>query len=129
MARERSHSKSSRGVGDSHESGACRYLQRHGLKLVKRNYYCQLGEIDLVMTDASQFLVFIEIRYRRNLAFGDPIATITASKQRKCRLAASHFLSTHPRLQHLACRFDVVGVSPSATTGKLQYEWISHAFV
>ncbi|WP_292746923.1 YraN family protein, partial [Methylophaga sp. UBA3191] len=50
--------------GKQAEQLACNYLEKQGLKLVQRNFYCRRGEIDLIMQD-GQTLVFIEVRYRR----------------------------------------------------------------
>lgn len=81
------------------------------------------------MTESGQFLVFVEVRFRRQNKFGGAIASVTYRKQRKIRLAASHFLTASPQLAHLACRFDVVGVSPTPGSGSMHYEWIRNAFM
>jgi len=114
--------------GRQHEVQACRYLQKQGLTLLCRNYLCRLGEIDLVMTERDQFLVFIEIRFRQSDQFGGAIASVTHHKQRKVRLAAAHFLAAHPQLSHYACRFDVVGVSRSGNSNVSKFDWIQQAF-
>lgn len=116
-------------TGTRQEQRACLYLQHQGLVLLQSNYLCKLGEIDLIMTEASQFLIFVEVRYRRQHAFGDAVATVDHRKQRKIRLAAAHFLTTHPRLSHFACRFDVVGVSLSNCQGEMHFDWIRDAFM
>ncbi|GJM13106.1 MAG: UPF0102 protein [Pseudohongiella sp.] len=117
--------------GHAQESKAARYLRAQGLKLLSRNYRSRYGEIDLIMRD-SHVLVFVEVRYRRGELFGDAIDSVTASKQNKLRLAATHYLQSHPRLQHCACRFDVIGLSQpdGSTAAKLEvrFEWIKNAF-
>lgn len=119
----------SRRFGDFQERQASKFLQRQGLQLLCRNYQCRQGEIDLVMQDTSGFLVFIEIRFRRQRHYGDPVATIDVRKQRKIRHAAASFLQANPRLAHLPCRFDVVGISPAADRQGNRFEWIRSAFV
>jgi len=114
--------------GSQHEAQACRFLEKQGLVLIYRNYLCRLGEIDLIMTDCDQFLVFVEVRFRRQAKFGGAIASITHQKQRKLRLAASHFLMTHRAFSNSICRFDVVGISQTRPSDQIQFEWIQQAF-
>ena len=114
--------------GNRQEKYAARYLRQQGLKLLKSNYLCQLGEIDLIMLDSQQQLIFIEVRYRSQELFGSAIESITNRKQTKIRLTATHFLLAHPQYNHLACRFDVIGITPSSIGHISEIEWIKNAF-
>ena len=40
------------------EDDAARFLERHGLRIVGRNYRTRLGEIDLIARD-GEWLVFV----------------------------------------------------------------------
>ena len=120
---------SKRLFGESQEKQAANYLRKRGMKIVQRNYYCRLGEIDLIMLDSTQQLVFVEVRFRRRDHFGSAIESIGPSKQRKIRRTASHFLLTHPQFGNLTCRFDVIGISPSMTSDAPRYDWIKSAFI
>ena len=106
------------------EDYVCRYLKRHGLKLLQRNYQCRGGEIDSVMLDGS-ILVFVEVRFRKTARFGSALESVDHRKQSRIIHAASHFLQ-NASVPHTGCRFDVVGVSP----GEKEYtvEWIKNAF-
>lgn len=115
-------------LGRSKEHLALRYLRARGLKLICRNHFAKTGEIDLIMTDRATTLVFIEVRYRRNNVYGSPLATITASKQRKIRHAAAHFLALHPQYYTLNCRFDAVGISAVEGDPNGKIEWVENAF-
>ena len=114
--------------GKKQEQDAARYLQKCGLKLLDTNYQCQLGEIDLVMVDTQQQLVFVEVRYRSQETFGSAIESVTPGKQRKICLTAAHYLIAHPQYTHLACRFDVIGLTPSSIHNVPEIEWIKNAF-
>lgn len=114
--------------GKKQESLAAAYLAEKGLKLIQRNFHCRRGEIDLVMLDQQQQLVFVEVRYRSQQSFGTAVESIAPGKQEKIRRSAAYFLLAHPEFNHLMCRFDVVGISPSAGSSKLQYNWIANAF-
>ena len=118
----------SRDRGQDAEQACCSYLQQQGLKLLDRNYHGRRGELDLVMQD-SDTVVFIEVRYRKNNAFGGALESITSSKLEKIRLTAEQYLQQETNLKD--GRFDVV-----AMTGKIQnngsydysFEWIKNAF-
>jgi len=91
--------------GAAAEALAASYLVACGLTIVQRNYRCRGGEIDLIARD-GEILVFVEVRLRRNRAFGTAAESITAAKRRRLRLAARHYLA---RLGHEPpCRFDAV---------------------
>jgi len=106
--------------GTAIERRAAEYLQGKGLTLIERNFRCRVGEIDLVMRD-REHLVFVEVRYRKQNNFGDPVATVDARKQRKLILSAQHYLKL--KGLDLPCRFDVLGI-----TGAAQPQWIKDAF-
>lgn len=80
-----------RTTGDIFEHAAYRLLKKAGLKLIKRNFACKVGEIDLIMKDQA-FLVFVEVRYRQHTHFGTSQESITPTKQNKVRKAAAYFL-------------------------------------
>jgi len=106
-------------MGAEAELTAANYLTGRGLRLVKRNYRCRGGEIDLVMRDGPT-LVFVEVRARSGSGFGGAAESITAVKQGRIILAARHYLATHGRDE--PCRFDAVLIQ----AGRI--EWIRSAF-
>jgi len=79
------------------------------------------------MTEAaSGYLVFVEVRYRQNLAHGTPAETVDRNKQRKLIASAEHFQQHSGALGGLPCRFDVVCLSGDPEQGPLQ--WLQNAF-
>jgi putative endonuclease len=108
-------------IGREAEDRAATMLESAGLQLLERNYRCRIGEIDLIMRDGES-LVFIEVRYRRNAAFGGALASVDAHKQKRLVRAAQHFLLR--RAWSGPCRFDVVGIE--STGGRPS--WIQNAF-
>jgi putative endonuclease len=109
--------------GQIAEDRALAYLQRHGLKLIERNFRCKGGEIDLILTEAASsqdILVFVEVRQRSSQRYGGAAASVTRDKQAKLILAAQVFLQRYPHPP--ACRFDVLAVEDGAI------EWIKQAF-
>lgn len=114
--------RSAQGRGDETETAALTLLQRHGLRLLHRNYRSRGGEIDLVMRDGDT-LVFVEVRARRSARYGLAMETVDARKQRRLLLAARHWLMTHPADMARPTRFDVV-----AFQGNAPPVWLRAAF-
>lgn len=108
------------------EDRARQYLGRQGLQPLESNYRCRGGEIDLIMRDTGT-ICFIEVRFRKSLAFGGASASITPAKQRRIVKAALYYLSTHRQALRQALRFDALLIQQQAN-GKLDFNWIQNAF-
>lgn len=109
--------------GSDAELLALRYLEQRGLLCLERNYRCKLGEIDIIMKQQDT-LIFVEVRYRKQSAFGSAAESVTTTKQRKLIRAAQHYLQTH-RLFDSPCRFDVLAIGGESSE---QIDWIPNAF-
>ena len=107
------------------EAIAYRFLIERGLTAVTTNYRCRYGELDLVMRDGS-LLIVAEIRYRRRLAFGGPLASISPAKERKIVKATRHFIYKYPAYRNAPVRFDVVGITGDLRSPDIH--WIPGAF-
>ncbi|MCV6636755.1 YraN family protein [Candidatus Albibeggiatoa sp. nov. NOAA] len=118
-------------MSDSHERGrwaeemAYQYLTKHGLSLIRRNYRCRSGEIDLVMKH-GRTLVFIEVRYRARDHFGTSAESIDERKQQRLYKTAEHYIQNCHDCEQLACRFDAVLISGRPPHSGI--EWIRNAF-
>ena len=110
-----------RATGDRFEGAALSFLQAHGLRLIRANFLCRHGEIDLVMRD-GETVVFVEVRYRRSAAFGGALGSVTAAKRRKLISAAHLWLAWHPHDARRPCRFDVLAFEGESV------EWVRAAF-
>ena len=117
-------------VGDVAESIALAHLRTAGLTLLETNYRTPGrggGEIDLIMKDADDTLVFIEVRQRVSQSHGGAGASISAVKQKRIIFAARHYLMRFKTLP--PCRFDVVlihgGVGRSDAPA---IDWLRSAF-
>lgn len=113
-----------RHTGNAYEQLAARYLCEQGLELIASNYFCRLGEIDLIMKHGDT-LVFVEVRYRQHADFMDPLESITVSKQRRLIRCAQVYLKQHGLSNRLACRIDVVGITDRPTGPG--FDWIPNA--
>jgi putative endonuclease len=94
-----------RATGDEFESRALTFLQTQGLVLVKKNWQCKAGEIDLVMREGA-ILVFVEVRKRSSQAFGGALQSIAGGKSVRLGRAVETYLAQLPRVPD--CRIDAV---------------------
>ncbi len=114
----------SRQLGDAGEDLAAAALKKQGYKILERNYTTPLGEIDLIARHRGE-LVFIEVKTRKSLRFGEPQDAVSASKQARLRKLADYYLKRQ-RLGEVAVRFDVVGIT--ILEGGPRVEIIPNAF-
>lgn len=124
--------RTSKEIGSSAENIAKQYLEQHGLRFIDNNFSSRFGEIDLIFRE-GETLVFVEVRYRKNNAYGHSIETITQSKQQKIIKTAEYYLHKNQLSESLHCRFDVIGIEPPNLTEKqastpYSINWIKHAF-
>lgn len=97
-----------RAVGSQYEKLATAYLLDKGYEVICNNYFCKLGEIDIIARD-QEYLVFIEVKYRKTKQFGYPREAVTYQKRRHIIGAAKYFLLTKVG-RECPCRFDVIEV-------------------
>ena len=98
-----------RWFGSRSERAAVRHLKRQGFAIVRRNYYCPYGEIDIVAVEGGT-VVFVEVRSTGTEDVERTAASVDDAKQKRLTRLALHFLQQH-RLLGRAARFDVLVVS------------------
>ena len=101
------HSRQS--LGRRSEAAAMRLLLSEGYVIEQTNVRFPVGEIDIIARE-GQTLCFVEVRSTSSEAWGGPLATIDARKQRHLIRAAQWYLSRHPT-QLPEIRFDVVAIT------------------
>ena len=95
-------------LGRKGETLTCKYLKRHGYKILRRNYTTPFGEADIVAQSRDGYICFVEVKTRETDAFGLPAEAVTREKQRRYRMIAGFYCRTEGR--ELAVRFDVASV-------------------
>lgn len=96
-------------VGTAYEKQAGEYLMQQGYEIVAYNFRCRYGEIDIIARD-GEYLVFVEVKYRRNTESGSPLEAVNAKKQHIISRVASYYCLTHGYGESTPCRFDVVAI-------------------
>lgn len=114
-------------LGPWGEEKAAGFLRRKGYALVASNYRCKFGEIDLVVKN-RRYLVFVEVKLRKNAEFAQAREFVDYRKQQRLRTTASMYLSRYPT--SLQPRFDVIEIyAPQGTeTKKLIINHLEDAF-
>lgn len=97
-----------RKIGAQYERAAGAFLEKSGYQILKYNYRCPLGEIDLIAKEDG-YLVFCEVKYRRDAASGHAAEAVDKKKQRTISRCASYYLMEHAD-GDVPCRFDVVSI-------------------
>ncbi len=84
-------------------------LEGEGYVVVGQNWHAgRYGEIDLVAAKGDE-VVFVEVKTRSGVGFGQPEEAVTGAKLDKLKGAAQAFLLSHPLVKG-APRFDVIAV-------------------
>lgn len=95
-------------VGKVYEDLATAYLIDKGYKILARNYRCKVGEIDIIAKE-KDVVVFIEVKYRKTLAFGSPAEAVNYYKKQRILRTAKWYLHAYYK-NEINCRFDVIEI-------------------
>ena len=109
------------------EALAAEYLRKKRYKLVAAGYHCRFGEIDLIVQN-KEYLVFVEVKLRKNSNFAAAREYVNQSKQDRIRITASMYLAQNPT--KLQPRFDVIEIyaPQGAQTEKPEITHLEDAF-
>jgi putative endonuclease len=105
--------------GREGERLAARFLEKHGFRILDRNYRNRLGEIDIVAEDRGT-LVFVEVRTLKASAGHSPEETIQWKKQRRLSRTALAYIQ-YKGLEDRPARFDVVAVEFAGRRSTLRH--------
>ncbi len=110
-----------RKLGGDKEDIAEFFLNQNGVKVLFRNYYTKHGEIDIIGMD-QEYLVFFEVKYRRNNLYGNPLEAVGKNKIKNIIKASRIFLYLEHYPENTLIRFDCIGILNN------QVEWVKNAF-
>jgi putative endonuclease len=108
-------------VGAIGEKLAADLLKKRGYKIIQRNFRCREGEIDII-AQKDECLVFVEVRTKRNTAFGTPEESVTLSKREKLISLADAYIQAYDKPPQ-SWRIDVVAVelTPDNRVSRLEH--------
>lgn len=95
------------------EALAAEYLRKKRYTVIASGYRCRFGEIDLIVQN-RKFLVFVEVKLRKNPDFAQAREFVDINKQNRLRTTAELYLTRNPTV--LQPRFDVIEIyAPEGT--------------
>lgn len=89
------------------ESLAASFLKNKGFSITALSYKCRFGEIDII-AENKKFIVFTEVKLRKNKDFGRASEFVCLEKQRKIISSAQIYLASNET--HKQPRFDVIEI-------------------
>lgn len=108
-----------RQIGTFYEERACEYLQHYGIVILKRNFRCKQGEIDIIGKDGN-CVIFFEVKYRKSDDYGHAFFAVDLKKQNRICRCATYFCVQNRWVSEF--RYDVIGITDT------KIEWIKDAF-
>ena len=99
-----------RKVGKKYEIAAADFLRDKGYVILEMNYQTRYAEIDIVCQDATS-LVFVEVKYRKDDSYGNPLEAVNYMKQQRIRLASLFYMKSkgyNPEKTNI--RYDAIGI-------------------
>ena len=95
--------------GNDFEKLAANYLKEQGMSILQLNFYCKMGEVDIIAKDEN-YLVFVEVKYRKSAAKGSAVEAVGFNKMRKISRVADYYMYSHHLSGDCSVRFDVVAI-------------------
>ena len=111
----------SRKKGDQFEKKATLWLKKQKLIILKQNYSCQFGEIDIIAKDKNEY-VFIEVKQRSSIQFGMACEMVSREKQKKIIKTAIIYLKQKYQNLDIPMRFDIISFQEQ------KISWLKNAF-
>ncbi|MCR4674446.1 MAG: YraN family protein [Lachnospiraceae bacterium] len=95
--------------GSCYEKLAAEEMEKEGYTILEMNYHCKVGEVDIIAKD-KEYLVFAEVKYRKNAKTGMPQEAVNFKKQKKISSTAAYYLMSHHFSDDVSVRFDVISI-------------------
>lgn len=116
-------------TGKKGEDMVARFLQKKGHTIIKRNYSCRFGEIDII-AQKGELLLFVEVKTRKENALVSAAEAVDTHKRKRIILAAEDYIFK-TLCDDLQPRFDVAEVTvfnrPDGSVG-YNLNYIKNAF-
>ena len=115
-------------IGKTAEDKTVSFLRKNGYRVIKRNYSCRFGEIDII-AEKGEFIVFVEVKARKENGIVSPLEAVDSAKLQRIMLTAEDYISkTECQAQP---RFDIAQVTvKEVENGKISYSlhYLENAF-
>ncbi|MDO4870157.1 MAG: YraN family protein [Bacillota bacterium] len=92
-------------IGQIGENAAADILMAKGYTILKRNYRCKHGEIDIIAEKYGE-MSFVEVKTRQSYQFGRPCEAVSEEKKRHIRKTARCYLDELRAKGYIPRRYD-----------------------
>ena len=90
------------------ENKAVEFLKAKNYTILARNYHSRFGEIDIIASK-NNYIIFVEVKTRKNTAFGFPAEFVDYKKQQKIMKTAQLYINDNFNAE-FDYRFDIIEV-------------------
>ena len=91
------------------EKLAKRFLEEREYEIINQNFRIRQGEIDIIAKEKSGTIVFVEVKTRTTIEYGNPAEAVNENKVNHIVKTAKYFLYSR-KLSNKNIRFDVIEV-------------------
>lgn len=95
-------------LGQWGEKIACQHLEANHYQILAQNWRYSRAEVDIIAKQGAQ-LIFVEVKLRKNNAFGKPETFVNRRKQLLLAEAAAAYCEAHQHDGEI--RFDVISIT------------------
>ena len=98
-------------LGRKGENAAVRYLKSRGYEIVKRNWYCRFGGVEVIARDPEGTLCFTEVETSGSVEMGMPSDEESAKKQARFeRVVTCYMMVSDDWDDNDSVRFDAISI-------------------
>lgn len=118
-------------LGKAGEHFAIEYLQSKGHNIVKTNFHCKYGEIDIISVDYSTdkaTLAFTEVKARKSKRFGSATEAVDKTKLKKIIKSALCFLNSSSENLPFCWRIDIIGLQLNSSNRVEEIHYLKNIF-
>lgn len=105
-------------IGKKGERIAKQFLEEKGYEILDENWVYGKAEIDLIAYK-NKIIVFVEVKTRTNLAFGEPEDFVTLAKQKLMEIASLQYIDIMNHQNEI--RFDIIAITFKNNTHTLKH--------
>lgn len=106
-------------LGKIGEEIATEYLVKNGYKILRRNFFFDKAEIDIIAQKEEGTVVIVEVKTRNSDFFGDPQSFVTPTKIKLLVKAANEFILSNDL--NVEVRFDIIAILKNNKQERLEH--------
>lgn len=106
-------------LGKIGEEIAAQYLLRNGYNILRRNFFFDKAEIDIIAQKEEGTVVIVEVKTRNSTFFGNPQEFVTKNKIKLLVKAANEYIVSNEL--NVEVRFDIIAILKNKKMEQLQH--------